>query len=617
MSLSQVALIQEKQRFQILLDNMNSGLLIIEEGFIVDCNTKALQIIGYNDKSDLLRKTLGSLSPIRQLDGERSIEKSEKMMNQCVKEQRHVFKWLYQKADGRHFFIEVVSVRVDGQENPQIYIFWSDPEVNSKANLMEWVVESSLNEIYIFDAMNFQFQHVNQGARNNLGYSTSELLTMTAFDLKPNFTEEALRQQFKPLISGEVSKLTFTTFHQRKDGSQYPVEVHIQLLDFDTLFFVSIVLDITERRNKESRLLRSEMNLKKAQKMVKLGSWGYDVIKDEADWTEETYHIYEIDYQLGIRFSTFLTVVHPADRKRIQQCYLHFIRLKQTSYKIEYRLLMQDQSIKHIVEQGEILYDNNDQPRRSFGTVQDISVQKQHELTLVALTDKANEANRAKSEFLANMSHELRTPMHSILSFSKFGIRRNKTVSTEKLLRYFECIHESGLRLLSLLEDLFDLSKLEAGKIDLVTEENDLVVLFNTCYMTYESQAKVLGLSIQIESTVCIGTFDKVKIGMVIKNILSNAIKFSPENSVIVVRIKNEVEYLHFSLKDQGIGLPEAELQHVFDAFIQSSKTKTSAGGTGLGLAICKHIINAHSGRIWVENNPEQQGAVFHFTLPI
>jgi PAS domain S-box-containing protein len=231
---------------------------------------------------------------------------------------------------------------------------------------------------------------------------------------------------------------------------------------------------------------------------------------------------------------------------------------------------------------------------------------------------QAETANHAKSDFLANMSHELRTPMHGILSFSAFGIKKIDTAKRTKLGQYFTNIHLSGERLLALINDLLDLSKIEAGKMVLNLKETNVMTVLNNCQLEQAQRMHDLGLTMEIDApdTAIIARFDAIGIGQVITNILSNAIKFSPENSVIRVTIKqNAQQALCFSMKDSGLGIPENEIENVFDAFIQSSKTKTGAGGTGLGLAISKKIIQAHSGRIWAENNKDK-GAIFSFIIP-
>ncbi|MBU2514264.1 response regulator [bacterium] len=247
-------------------------------------------------------------------------------------------------------------------------------------------------------------------------------------------------------------------------------------------------------------------------------------------------------------------------------------------------------------------------------------------IELARAKEASETANRAKSEFLANMSHELRTPMHAILCFSKFGIRKISQVSREKLLHYFTQVNMAGDRLLTLLNDLLDLSKLEAGRMSYKMEPFDLKRVVD--HIVTELQPAIIEKEIVVEihdnGVNTTADCDNLKIGQVIRNLLSNAIKFTPEGKKIEMLFNqstyiNEkgvvLEGISFSVIDEGVGIPEDELDVVFDKFIQSSKTKTGAGGTGLGLAISYEIIRAHSGKIWAENN-EREGATFRFVIP-
>ena len=241
---------------------------------------------------------------------------------------------------------------------------------------------------------------------------------------------------------------------------------------------------------------------------------------------------------------------------------------------------------------------------------------QESEKRAVLHAQEAEAANKAKSEFLANMSHELRTPMHGILSFSMIGLTNAESAEREKLLQYFTNINVSGQRLLTLLDDLLDLSKLEAGKMAIKLQEADLLNVLNSCFSEQEQRMKDLELTFDINSELSvIGMFDFVRIGQVITNLLSNAIKFTSKGSEIKVRVAKNEEQILFSLQDDGPGIPEDELDSIFSPFTQSSLTKTGAGGTGLGLAISQEIINSHNGKIWAENHVEG-GAIVNFTLP-
>jgi len=244
-------------------------------------------------------------------------------------------------------------------------------------------------------------------------------------------------------------------------------------------------------------------------------------------------------------------------------------------------------------------------------------------------------ANIAKSEFLANMSHELRTPMHAIISFTHLCLKQFKSEplsneSTTKLHKFLTNIETSSQRLLSLLNALLDLSKLESGKAELNIEKHDLFLLSQQIYIEYSGKIKEKNITFELNqpNTSAIISCDKDKILQVLSNLLANAINYSPENKEISINIENldivlgkratDIETTNgilVSISDQGLGIPDSELLSIFNKFIQSSKTKDGSGGTGLGLAICQEIMLAHNGKIWAEHNPAG-GAIFKFFIP-
>ncbi|MBU2512065.1 PAS domain S-box protein [bacterium] len=256
----------------------------------------------------------------------------------------------------------------------------------------------------------------------------------------------------------------------------------------------------------------------------------------------------------------------------------------------------------------------------------EIAEHRQTEEKLRYTTQVAESANQAKSEFLANISHELRNPMHHILSYSKYGVEKLDFTEKSKLKHYFSQIRASAERLMRLLNNLLDLSKLEAQKMDFSFDASDVKTIvtevtkeFEPLLNEKEISVNIIEPDLDLETTV---KCDSFRLGQVFRNLLSNAVKFSPQQSNIKINFQNllgpkrEESQLIVSVSDQGMGIPPKEKTVIFDKFVQSSKTDKGQGGTGLGLAICKEIIKHHHGKIWAENN-QQGGATFFLQLPI
>ncbi len=262
---------------------------------------------------------------------------------------------------------------------------------------------------------------------------------------------------------------------------------------------------------------------------------------------------------------------------------------------------------------------------RTAALQREIEERKQVEASLEMAKDEAESANQVKTEFLANISHELRNPMHQIASYAKFGVEKYHRITDEKRIHYFNQIKNSSSRLMVLLNNLLDLSKHESGRMEYQVKENDLSKIIDDaiCEVKLSLEEKQLAVELEnnnaAESVYC----DSYKIGQVVRNLLSNTIKFSSDNQKIQINIVastfekdgRTMPAAMVSVIDQGVGIPEDEINTIFDKFNQSSRTKSNVGGTGLGLSICQQIIKAHQGKIWAENNPGG-GATFKFMLP-
>jgi len=228
-------------------------------------------------------------------------------------------------------------------------------------------------------------------------------------------------------------------------------------------------------------------------------------------------------------------------------------------------------------------------------------------------------ANKHKSDFLANMSHELRTPLNAIIGFSEVLIEKMFGEVNEKQLDYLNDIHSSGKHLLSLINEILDLSKIEAGRMELDLSEVDVPDTLSSAMTLVRERAQNHGITLSLDVDPQVGAVraDERKVKQVVLNLLSNAVKFTPDGGSISVRATLDTDCVEVAVRDTGIGIALEDQAAVFEEFTQVGRDYTKkAEGTGLGLALTKRIVELHGGRIWLESAPGE-GSTFAFTLPL
>lgn len=275
-----------------------------------------------------------------------------------------------------------------------------------------------------------------------------------------------------------------------------------------------------------------------------------------------------------------------------------------------------DGSRRDVVIEKVLMPGDGGKPAGILSVLMDVSEFRAAERATRAARDVAEEASRAKSEFIANISHELRTPLQSILGFSELGLMRGR--DQPKLRPMFEDILSSGKRMLALVNDLLDVAKLESSVGTFTLERTDLRPLIREVVQELAPQIAAKGLQLEdaLAATPLVGKVDPLRFQQVIRNVLANAIRFSPAQGIIAISGEcPDGQEIVLRIRDQGPGIPDQETERIFAAFVQSTTTKDGSGGTGLGLAICRKILEIHGGRISAQNR-QTGGAEFVIVLP-
>ncbi len=493
---------------------------------------------------------------------------------------------------------------------------------NSRAADFGRILNESHNEIFIFDAVTLKFVEINQGARKNLGYTQEELLRLQVFKILPEYNEGSFKNVLEPLRCVKEDKLVFTTFQQRKDETAYPVEIHLQVTDLNNKpAFIAFSLDISGKQDMENKLWDKGRILTKAQKISHIGNWDWNIVTDKLWWSDEIYRIFGLSPQkFEATYEGFLKRIPEEERETVRLAINQSLSSKKP-YNLDHSIIMPNKEIHIVHGEGSVTFDKSGTAVRMIGTVQDVTEQRQAQDDLIKARNYADQANMAKSEFLSSMSHEIRTPMNAIIGMSEL---LSQTSLSEEQQEYVRTFQRAASSLLSLIDNILDVSKIEAGELELDHAPFKLSeILEDVCeIMAVDAHKKGLELtqrsSPEVPSSL-IG--DSARLSQILLHLIGNAIKFTEKGEVKVeisidknISDNKAVKTLLFTVTDTGIGLAEDEVNNIFDKYTRRNSSSTRKyGGMGLGLDISKKICELFKGRMWFESKLGV-GTTFFFT---
>ncbi|MDN2671328.1 ATP-binding protein [Janthinobacterium sp. SUN026] len=383
-------------------------------------------------------------------------------------------------------------------------------------------------------------------------------------------------------------------------------------------------------------LQRSEERVQMATGAASIGIWDWNVINDALQWDEQMYAQFKADADSAMApAAIWRAALMPDDVPAAKEALRAALGAGQ-AFTHEYRILWPDGAIRYIKADAVIFRDGQGRPMRLVGSNYDITAHREAELELLrhrhhleelvaertsalsVAVSQAQAANRAKSTFLANMSHELRTPLNSVIGFSRLMAASPNMQDDEK--RNLAIIHRSGNHLLTLINEILELSKGEAGRLHAQTAVVALAPLLQEVMDMLGMRAEQQGLALRLDcaDVPAAVLLDATRLRQVLLNLMSNAVKFAGGGEV-ALRVRGERRddatwRLSFAVSDTGIGIAPEDQQRIFEPFVQAD----SAGpkdGTGLGLAISREFVQLMKGELTVESMPGQ-GATFRFSIP-
>jgi PAS domain S-box-containing protein len=506
--------------------------------------------------------------------------------------------------------------------------------IEERQALLATIVQNSSDAIITFTPTGI-IRTCNQGAETMLGYTAEEMVGRSVTDLAPPERIDRWKGYLQELNRGQRLDLD-EGWCRSKEGKRVEVlatlfPIHQQSGELQAL--AGVLRDITRRRNVEDHLERSEEKLRLATQAAGVGIWDWDVENDRLIWDAQMYRLYGIEEsQFTHAYDAWQKGLHPQDRARGDAEIQAGLR-GEKDFDTEFRVVWADGSVHMIRALAQVQRDAEGKPFRMIGTNWDITLQREAAQKLEEsnrllkeamkrserLAAEASLANAAKTDFLATMSHEIRTPMNGVICMTELLL---DTDLTPEQRRYGETARDSGQCLMQIISDVLDVSKIEAGKLELEEVEFDLVSLVDDVAALIAGQAHSKGLELcsLVEPSVptrLIG--DPGRLRQILVNLAGNAVKFTARGEVsICASLETEAETdctLRLSVRDTGIGIRKQSMALLFDKFSQADSTTTREyGGTGLGLAISKRLSERMGGHIGAESE-EGVGSEFWITV--
>ncbi|MGE0635638.1 MAG: ATP-binding protein [Bacteroidia bacterium] len=375
---------------------------------------------------------------------------------------------------------------------------------------------------------------------------------------------------------------------------------------------LSTLVDITERKKFEEELVKNRQSLNDAQKLSKTGSWEYNLKTGELFWSDELYHIFEVEHTPPEKlFEVCRGKIHPDDIANLDDA-INLANEVGVAAVYEHRVIMKNGSIKHLLGLGEIIKDKEGNPLWLKGTTQDITERKITEEILRQNYIQLDIKNKELEQFAFIASHNLQEPLRTISSFTDLLTEEYAAKFDNNANTYVRFIAQSTNRMRDLISGLLEYSRLGSKRILQQTNCNQVL---NNALANLHAAITESGAVIKAEKLPVIKAFP-LELELLFQNLIGNAIKFKKRGSLPEIKIgaKKSGNNWQFSFADNGIGIEEKHFQKIFLLF-QRLHSRDNYEGSGIGLSHCKKIVELHNGRIWVESK-SGEGSIFYFTIP-
>lgn len=482
-------------------------------------------------------------------------------------------------------------------------------------------ITSSAYDAIIMINQNNKINFWNEAAFRIFGYTFNEVSDTDFVQLisipgkyqiyKSNF--ENLKLSAKDILTPKHFEIQAL----RKGGQILDLEVSIAYVEINSKpNYIIIARDVTQKKQEAQRLAKNEALLSEAESLAHFGSWEYEVETQKITWSKEMYRIYDVDNSI---IPSIELIVNTMDKETVD----YFRELVQKAvnegipYDFEYKMKTLAGNEKVIEARGRPIFNSEGKVEKIIGTAIDITEKKLAQMKLEKYLEELKELNATKDKFFSILAHDLKNPFGALKNLAEILKDMYQEFSEEERTEIIDEMNKTSKKLYELLEDLLTWSRSQRGVIPFNPEEIFLKHITGNCIELLRESAKSKSINLIDETDANLKIVCDVNmITTVVRNLLNNAIKFTPENGEVKIFNEENENEIIVAVKDTGIGISDEDKPKLFRIDVHHTTIGTSQEkGTGLGLILCKEFVEKHGGRIWVESELGK-GATFKFTIP-
>ena len=593
-----------KGQYQALVDNFpDGGVFLFDEDLRFRlAGGQGLEEVGLSPEA-MKGKRPHDLFP------EQIAREYEEYFRHALNGEKHVYELEY---EGNHYRLQALPVYGNDDTIISGLVVAQDvterKEQERRLRQSETLFQNAQDALFLLDVDgegsggSLRYRRINPVFEQKFGYSEAEIRGRSPKEVFKGPTGDRMVEMFWTCVYDKESILYEETIPLDGQSTYWKTRIAPVIVEGHVGQLVGITRDVTEQHRRQETLERQNDLFSRAQEIADVGAWEYDAKRDEGNWTSKAYEILGFPLDADPNPRAAVNYYHPEDQSRVRAALQGALEEGKSS-DLEVRVAAGDK-VRWARIRGEPQWENGEVVRIR-GTIQDITERKKRERALREAKREAEEASHLKSSLLANMSHEIRTPLTSIIGFAEATNSEAKDLGLPEdspLPKYAELIEQSGRRLLETLEGVLNLSKLEAGEMELEARPVDLVQEAEAVAEELRPRAADKEIVLHLDTEAAWAEADEGGVQILARNLVSNAIKYTESGGRVDVRTYCEDGLVAFEVEDTGIGMNPETAEGLFEPFRQASEGLTREyQGTGIGLALTKETTDQMDGTIDVE----------------